>query len=91
MNTKIKLYTTAEALSTLINLMLDTACDHDYMTDSVKSIAKLLSDVTDAGDVVELLENYGFKFALYHTTGVRYWFRLCELSDSIDEEVNCNA
>lgn len=53
MNTKIRLYTTAEALASLINLR--------------------------------------FKFALYHNTGVRYWFRLCELSDSIDEEVNCNA
>lgn len=87
MNTKIRLYTTAEALASLINLMIDG----DYMTDSVRSIAKLLSDVIEDNDVVELLENYGFKFALYHTTGVRYWFRLCELSDSIDEEVNCNA
>lgn len=87
MNTKIRLYTTAEALASLINLMIDG----DYMIDSVKSIAKLLSNVTDAGDVVELLENYGFKFALYRNTGVRYWFRLCELSDSIDEEVNRNA
>lgn len=87
MNTKIRLYTTAEALASLINLMIDG----DYMIDSVKSIAKLLSDVTEDNDVVGLLENCGFKFALYHNTGVRYWFRLCELSDSIDEEVNCNA
>lgn len=87
MNTKIRLYTTAEALASLINLMIDG----DYMIDSVKSIAKLLSDVTEDNDVVELLENYGFKFALYHNTGVRYWFRSCELSDSIDEEVNRNA
>lgn len=91
MDIKIHLYTTAEALSTLIYLMLNAACDCDYMIDSVESIAKLLSDVTEDNDVVELIENYGFKFALYHTTGVRYWFRLCELSDSIDEEVNCNA
>lgn len=87
MNTKIRLYTTAEALASLINLMIDG----DYMTDSVRSIAKLLSDVIEDNDVVELLENYGFNLALYHTTGVRYWFRLCELSDSIDKEVNCNA
>lgn len=87
MNTKIHLYTTAEALASLINLMIDG----DYMIDSVKSIAKLLSDVTEDNDVVGLLENYGFNLALYHTTGVRYWFRLCELSDSIDKEVNCNA
>lgn len=87
MNTKIRLYTTAEALASLINLMIDG----DNMIDSVESIAKLFSDITDDGDVIELLENHGFKFALYHTTGVRYWFRLCELSDSIDEEVNRNA
>lgn len=55
MNTKIRLYTTAEALASLINLMIDG----DYMIDSVKSIAKLLSDVTEDNDVVELLENYG--------------------------------
>lgn len=87
MNTKTRLYTTAEALASLINLMIDG----DDIIDSVESIAKLLSDITEDTDVVELLDNYGFKFALYHTAGVRYWFRLCELSDSIDEEVNCNA
>lgn len=87
MNTKIKLYTTAEAFSALINLMINS----DYMTESIQSIAKQLSEIINDDDVVELLEKYGFKFALYHTTGVRYWFRLCELSDSIDEEVNCNA
>lgn len=87
MNIKIHLYTTAEALASLINHMIDG----DHMIDSVESIAKLFSDITDDGDVIKLLENYGFNLALYHTTGVRYWFSLCELSDSIDKEVNCNA
>lgn len=72
MNTKIRLYTTAEALASLINLMIDG----DHMIDSVESIAKLFSDITDDGDVIKLLENYGFNLALYHTTGVRYWFSL---------------
>ncbi len=48
MNTKIHLYTTAEALASLINLMIDGY----YMIDSVKSIVKLLSDVTEDDDVV---------------------------------------
>lgn len=52
MNTKIRLYTTAEALASLINLMIDG----DYMIDSVKSIAKLLSDVTEDNDVVGFLK-----------------------------------
>lgn len=51
MNTKIRLYTTAEALASLINLMIDG----DYIIDSVKSIAKLLSDVTEDNDTVILI------------------------------------
>lgn len=42
MNTKIRLYTTAEALASLINLMIDG----DYMIDSVKSMDSSLPFTT---------------------------------------------
>ena len=94
----LKLYTTAEALAAIIAAELEKSNLHGDEHDAITAFANagstlrtLAASESPLNDMIELLEEHGFEFAVYHPNGKRYWYRTDEMVTAIDKVGDENA
>lgn len=94
----LKLYTTAEALAAIMAAELEKSNLHGDEHDAITAFANVGSIFTaitmsesPLNDMIELLEEHGFEFAVYHPNGKRYWYCTDEMVTAIDKAGDANA
>ena len=72
----LKLYTTAEALAAIVAAELEKSNLHGDEHDAITAFANagstfrtLAASESPLNDMIELLEEHGFEFAVYHPNG----------------------
>ena len=88
----LKLFTTAEALAAIMAEELEKSNLHGDEHDAITAFANvgniftaLTMSESPLSDVIDLLDEHGFEFAVYHPNGKRYWYRTDEMVTAIDK------
>ena len=88
----LNLYSTAEALAAIVSAELEKSNLHGDEHDAITAFANagstlrtLAASESPLNDMIELLEEHGFEFAVYHPNGKRYWYRTDEMVTVIDK------